>query len=359
MSRADRTILHLLPHPGGGGETYVDTLQLLPGYSAERHYLAPSAHPARAAPFLVPGALHVHLRARRFDLLHVHGEVASMFALPSLAGVPSIVTLHGLHLLRRSRGVQLRLARAGLRAVASRACSVICVSESELSEVVGVLRDPSARLVLIPNGVPVPALPTAADGLALRAELGIPPDTAIVLYVGALSEVKEPLVAVRAAADAVARGTRLVLLVVGDGPLRAAVKTAGGDHVRFLGQRQDVARFYAGADVFVLPSRREGMSYSLLEAMSFGAVPVVSDAPGNVEAVGEAGLIVPPGDADALSRALSSLLRDRCRLAEIGASARRRIADHFRFENMLDQTRRVYEEAWARRGARTLRARAS
>src|SRR3954468_15148701 len=100
--RSMRTGLHVLPHPGGGGETYVDSLAAMDGYRFERVHLG-----ERASGRAVVAALPVTIRrlARRFDLVHVHGESAAALCLPLAAIRPSLVTLHGLNLLRRSAGL--------------------------------------------------------------------------------------------------------------------------------------------------------------------------------------------------------------------------------------------------------------
>ncbi len=92
---AVRTVLHVLPHPGGGGETYVDALAAMEGYRFERLFLAPSPRPAKALRALPRTTLGVF---RAADVLHVHGEVAAGICLPVLAARRSVVTLHGLHL---------------------------------------------------------------------------------------------------------------------------------------------------------------------------------------------------------------------------------------------------------------------
>src|SRR6185437_7787989 len=108
-------------------------------------------------------------------------------------------------------------------------------------------------------------------------------------------ERKDPITAARAAAKV---REPLVFLIAGEGPLRPTLARFAEQHreVRLLGHRSDVDRLLAAADVFVLSSWREGFSYALLEAMSAGVVPVVSDAPGNPEAVGEAGVVFRRGD---------------------------------------------------------------
>jgi glycosyltransferase involved in cell wall biosynthesis len=165
------------------------------------------------------------------------------------------------------------------------------------------------------------------------------------VFVGSLDERKDPLTAARAAADVARDGPQLVLLVVGDGPLRRQLEQVARESraVRLLGFRSDVRAILAAADFFVLPSHREGLSYGVLEAMSLGLPTVVSDAPGNPEAVGETGIVVRRGDTPGFANAFRRLLSDEERKT-LGARARERIEHRFTAEGMVRRTRRVYEK---------------
>src|SRR5205823_78772 len=144
-------------------------------------------------------------------------------------------------------------------------------------------------------------------------------------FVGSLEEHKDPLTVVRAAQDAVAAGAPLCMLVVGDGPLRSVLEQAARESagaVRLLGERSDVLRLLAAADFFCLASRREGLASALLEAMSLGIAAVVSDVPGNREAVGDAGLLVPFGERAAFAAAFARICANPAGRASLGARGR-------------------------------------
>jgi glycosyltransferase involved in cell wall biosynthesis len=343
-----KTVLHVLPHPGGGGETYVDSLSLMDGYHSDRLHLAPSTTRAVALRAILAGWLAAQRSARSHDLLHVHGEVASTICLLSLATRPSVVTFNGLHLLRRLDGAARRAAKANLRAIVRAASRTICVSESEYSDVLevggtGVDR----RVVMIHNGI-TPLSPASLEERATaRAEFGVPEGALTGVWLAGLDKHKDPVVAARAAIK-VAREGPLALLVAGDGPLRPELERLAlegkGDVIRVLGHRRDARRVLAAADFFVLSSHREGLSYALLEAMSMGLPPVVSDAPGNPEAVGDAGIVVPRGDVAGFAKAFRRLLRDLPERLALGERARERVAHHFRAEDMVSRTREVYDE---------------
>ena len=112
--------------------------------------------------------------------------------------------------------------------------------------------------------------------------------------------------------------------------------------VRVLGHRDDVPRLLRAADVFVLTSRREGLSLSLLEAMAHRLAPVVTDVPENVEAVGDAGTVF--GEEDDLVAALRRLAENPAERGALGERARQRVAALFDAEAMVERTRAVYDE---------------
>jgi glycosyltransferase involved in cell wall biosynthesis len=340
-----RRVLHVLPHPGGGGETYIDLLSGMEGYAFERTFLAPAA----GSPASVPAnALAAQWAALGADLVHVHGEIAAAACLPALAMKPAVVTLHGLHFLRRSQGIAREGAAASLALIIRAASRTICVAASEAVDAVAAVGEwARARLMVIPNGVSLPPVLDANERRAARVALGLAEDVAVGAMVSALDEHKGALTAARAARQARDGGTPLVILLAGEGPMRAAIESEAGDAVRLLGQQRDVRRVLAAADFFVLPSQREGLSFALLEAMALGLAPIVSDAAGNVEAVGDTGVVVPYGDAASLAAALVRLARDAKERGLLGTRARERVETNFRADEMLRRTREVYETAIA------------
>ncbi len=222
---------------------------------------------------------------------------------------------------------------------------VVCTSAAERDELAALLGpDLAQRLAVVHNGVSVaPDDPGAR--VAARAELGLGGDDVAALFLGELEARKAPLVAVAAARRAASEGAPLVLLVAGDGPQAGAVGAWRSDIIRPLGFRRDPERLLAAADIFVLPSEREGLSFAVLEAMAAGLAMVVSDGPGNPEAVGDAGVVVPFGDVAALAAALGDLARDPARRERLGAAARERVRAEFGVQRMLGGVAAAYAAA--------------
>lgn len=350
-----RSVLHVLPHPGGGGETYVDTLERMPGFEFERLFLAPSPEPREALRALCESALALQLRARKHHLVHVHGEVASGLALPSLALRPSVVTLNGLHLVRRLAGLPRLAAAANLRLVVTTATRTICVSNAERSQTLAFVGARSARrLLMIPNSVDVPATPAAERRAGARFGLGLGPDVVVGAWIGSTDVRKDPLLAAEAAMEVARSGLPFTLLVAGDGPLRPSLEQLAARSegaVRVLGRRRDVSDVLAASDLFVVTSHREGLPYALLEGMANGLPAVVSDEPGTVEAMGEGGLVVGESRIDAFAHALGELVRNEPLRLDLGRRAHARVASIYRAEDMVEKTRIVYRTVIDERGA--------
>jgi len=337
------TVLHVLPHRGGGAETYIDVLGRLDGFDHGRAALSRGPTPLSAAASLPTGYPGLVRAARRADIVHAHGDVAAALALALLRGRPSVVTTHGLHFLRRAEGARRAVAERAIGAVARAATRIVCTSYTEHEELTALLSPALApKLVTVRNGIELPAVVSSADRATARAALGVAQADVVALFLGEMSERKGVLVAAAAAARARADGAPVVLLVAGEGPQAGELRRRAADGVRPLGFCSDVERLLRAADLFVAPSTREGLSYAVLEAMGHGLAMVVSDGAGNPEAVGDAGVVVRAGDVGGFCDALASLARDGAERRRLGAAARERARTAFSVEAMLEGTRDVY-----------------
>lgn len=339
------TVLHVLPHRGGGAETHLDLLEAAGGPRHVRRALSDGRTPAEALRSL-PRRYGALVRGvRRADLVHVHGDMAAVLSLPLQRPGPAVWTTHGLHALRRMEGPAGALVRAGLRAACARCAATICTSAAERDELRAQLRPAlHDRLTVVHNGVPIRPPATAEERAAARRAHGLG-DELVVLFLGELHPRKGPALAVEAVGAARRDGADAVLLVAGEGPLLGTLRAEAGEHVRVLGRSDDPAGLLAAADVLVMPSEREGLSMAVLEAMERGLVCVVSDGPGNPEAVGEAGIVVSREDAAALAGALHALGTDPARRRALAAAARERAERSFSAERFVEETLAVYRAA--------------
>lgn len=259
----------------------------------------------------------------RPDVVHAHGYKAAAAALPwaRLRRVPLVVTWHNAVLGAGPQAVAGRL----LQRLVARGADLTLGASSDLVEEA---RRCGARAVTLAP-VAAPRLPPAAvPRAATRAALGLGERDVLVVTVGRLAPQKN-LGMVLDVAAALADLPHTQFVIAGDGPLRTelvARARADGSRVRLLGRVDDVASLLAAADVALLTSTWEARALVAQEALLAG-LPLVSTRVGGIEElVGDAALLVGPGDVPAAAQAVRSLLQDPARATALAAAGRRRAA---------------------------------
>lgn len=325
------------------------------------------------------GAARVMLRelwrlVRWCDVIHIHGVSTKnvlVTAMAKLVGRPIVLSLHTMGAdepepVRRTGALAWWAFRS-----ASRYLGVSPVlTRSALAAGL-----PSDAVELVPNGIDtgrfLPA--SAAERRALRRAAGHDDAIPLILFVGFFSHDKQPRVLFDAwrrlfddhhidAAVWFVGATKSDYFEI-DGSLadlmRADAAASGrAERVVFTGQVHDVHRYFRLADVFVLPSRREGLPVALMEAMSCALPCVASRLPGATDTLiedGVSGVLVPPGDVPAVTAALAALLIDPARASALGAAARQVVLDRFANEQIAERWLRSYETVLA--GGRDFRLR--
>lgn len=300
------------------------------------------------------GRLARLMREHRIDVVNGHNPTGALYGTLAarLAGVPVVVrTEHSIHY--EGRGFRAYgPIEALLTALSDR---VICVCEASRRSHAPRFGWASDRFVTILNGISE-GVATEARADARRA-LGIPEPARMALTVGSLTPQKSQDRLLRAFAEGARAVPGGLLCIVGEGrlesDLRALQASLGlGECVRFVGAREDIPRWMAACDLFVLSSSREGLSITLLEAMRAARACVATDVGGNAEAVadGETGRIVPDGDTRALGAAIAGLLAEPGRCELLGLAGAARFADRFTASRMVRETEALYREALRRRG---------
>lgn len=192
----------------------------------------------------------------------------------------------------------------------------------------------------------------------LRADLGIPQDATVLLFVGRVHPDKGVAELAQAFDAVAARHPSLHLVVVGPEEGGGALVEAGAvrhrGRIHAVGHRPDPQLFMAASDIFCLPSYREGFGLTLIEAAASGLPSVATRIYGITDAVddGTSGLLVPPRDAGALARAIEELVADSALRVRMGLAARERVQRLFDRRMLLEDWVRLYERQGALARAR-------
>lgn len=290
------------------------------------------------------------IRDGRFDVVHTHTSKAG--ALGRIAArmtrAPVVVhTPHG-HVFDGYFGpLSTRVFTEIERVLARWTDAMVAIS--------GTCREDHLRLdigrgesfVVIPSGIPT-ASPAERANARRILEAG---DEVVVGCVGRLAPIKGQDLLLEAFARVVPRHPDARLVLVGDGPSRATLESRAerlglNGSVAFLGLRADAPELLPGFDLYVQPSLNEGMGRALAQAMAVGLPPIVSDAPGPRELIGDsgAGVIFPVGDVGALTDALDALLHHPSARHALGEAARRRSSEFWTEKEMVDALERLYFE---------------
>jgi len=298
---------------------------------------------------LDPVLLSLELGGKGIDVYH-----STQLSLPARRRFAAVVTIHDLApLLWPAHYLRLPYSRVGHAwqyALARRADAVIAVSQATKQDVVERLRVPDERVTVVPEAVDSDfAPPPAEEGRALARSRFAVPDR-YVLYVGQFDPRKNVGGLLRAFAAAADRDSDLRLVIVGDlgklsSHLRDALETerVPRDRVIVTGfvDEPTLAALYAGAECLLHAAFLEGFGLTALEALAAGT-PVVGYAGGAVaEVVGDAGLLVPSGDEDALANALGRYLDDEPLRTSLRGRTRAR-AGAFSWDRAADETLAVY-----------------
>ena len=325
----------------------------LAGVDVHRVWAVPKAG-RFSATFLPSLARFLLLHGRRYDIWHVHQAFYS-------AGVAlSIAQVLGRKCIVKAAAsgpygdlARLRRIRMGswVRRALPQADAVISLNEELTQELLTARIDPG-RIRCIPNGVDCARFrpPSAEQRREARSTLGILPQQSLVLFAGRLAEDKGVgyLLDAWRTIEQSSDGDSLTLVLAGAELHQGEFRNRGERELRrarFVGKVPDVRPLLHAADVLVLPSLTEGLSNIALEAMASG-LPVVGTAIGGLKEQitnGITGLLIPPRDADALVRAVTTLLRDAALRSEIGAAARVSVERRYSLASVVDAYEELYD----------------
>lgn len=305
------------------------------------------------------------MREEKYDLVHTHAPVASVLGrvAAKLAGVPRIVyTAHGFYFHENMPRQKYALYHGVEKAVAQITDRILVQSQEDFDTAVTTGLGSAEKVRYLGNGIDLsrfdPGAVTEATRRRLRAELGVPNEHGPLIGItGRITEEKGFGELVDALSTMRKEFPKAHLIVIG-GQLSTErdtfqdrlvdfIEDGGLDaQVTFAGFRDDVPDLLALLDLFVLPSYREGLPRSVLEAMAMELPVVATQIRGCREAVadGVTGLLVPPRDSVALARAMARVLRDSELARRFGKAGRERVKTTFDERFVFARLEKIYVE---------------
>ena len=300
------------------------------------------------------------LRERQIDLVHSHnwGTLVETVIARRRAGVTThIHAEHGLELSDlRIRRWRFKARRAAMRWALNRTNAVVVVDESVREKLVqrsGIVPD---KITVVQNGVELSNLKNARSRASeIRASLEFSDDAMLLGSVGRLAPVKDFGTAIDAVAELRQKGRPAHLVLVGDGPERAALLEHSNQcgieqFVHLVGQQEDVAAWYSAMDVYLNSSVSEGMNLAIMEAMAAGVPSVVTDVGANAVLVaGElaCGLVVRPGESSDMANAVDRLLANEQLREEMSKNAQLVYRRNYSTAAMTDRYVALYQKCSA------------
>ena len=295
--------------------------------------------------------------------MHSYNFYPNVFAIPAARLARTPVVLASI----RDTGAQLTPRQRRVQRFACRLADHILVNAEAVRQWLTAEGYDPTRISVIRNGLDLSRFTPGAHDTALRRELGVPDRAPLVAMLSRLSRLKGVEDFLDAAATVAQRFGEAHFLVIGDNidpdgsryrrELESRAARLGlQKRVIFTGFRLDVPRLLSAVSVSVLPSLSEGLSNTILESMAAGAPVVATRVGGSPEALedGVDGLLVPPRDSAALSRAIGWVLEHPEAARDLGRRARARVAEEFSLARMIRETECLYArllESPARRKA--------
>jgi glycosyltransferase involved in cell wall biosynthesis len=305
---------------------------------------------ARKLDFVSIRQLRAHLRQGRFDVVHTHSGIDAWIGgiAAKWAGTPALV---------RTRHLFMPFHRSPLNFVHYLPDRLFCLGDTMRTMLVDECGFPDREVVNIPTGIDFGQFRPSRNRSEVRAELGVGDDEFLVLVVGVLRGVKRHDIAIDGFARFLKAGGRGRLVLAGDGPMRSnmeeLVRSLGiEDQARLLGHRTDVPDLMGAADTLLLTSRSEAQSQALTQGIGLG-IPAVATAVGGVPEVvvhERTGLLVPPGDPDAVAIALHRLADNPTLRRQLGDAGREHANRRYSLAAMLDATEAAYRTVLEEKG---------
>lgn len=360
-------IVHVIDHLGAGGaqefllnlvgatsrsrfRMEVCTLHGWGPYAEELETLRIPVYSLSGSKFdpFIPFRLWRFLSHTRYGILHLHLSASILFGCLAgrLARVPKIIaTIHAL----RNQSLPWVFPLYGLLSrLMDRLVAEASLSRRELAEA-GV-PDEKIETIILGTDTTLAANASADRASKVRREFGIAQEEPLILNIARLHKHKGQIHLLRVMKELLREWPSAKLLIVGDGPLRTSLEKAARqlsltNDVIFAGFRRDLADLYSACDLVVVPSVKEGLGMTTIQAMAWGKPVVAFEVGALSEAVidGETGYLVPAKDHEALLRAIAALLGDPVLRVSLGSQAKALVEEKFALHTMVKEYERLYE----------------
>ncbi|MBU2544930.1 glycosyltransferase family 4 protein [Patescibacteria group bacterium] len=303
--------------------------------------------------------LYFYFKKEKFDIVHTHTPVPGLLGqlAAKMAGVPIIInTIHGFYFADSSNFLKRNFYAFIEKLSAKFSDSILSVSQGIIDTAIEEKICREDLLHYLGRDIDIdrfnPDKFSTDFILQKKKELGINPDKRVIGIVGRLVKEKGYLELFQAFKDVLKRFPNTSLLIIGPEESKKKDKInsnlikilATKKNIFFLGQRTDVDELYALMDIFVLPSYREGIGASILEASAMGKPVISTNIPGCREAVDEkkTGILVPAKDSEKLAEAIIYLFENPEKAKQFGQAGREKIKREFSGNIVLDRIEKEY-----------------
>ena len=283
------------------------------------------------------------IKEKKIDIIHANTRVTQVLAclVGRLSGVPFVSTCHGFFKTRFSRRISPCWGQ-----------KVIAISRQVKEHLVNDFKVSEEKIRVIHNGINIEKFivhnPRAQAEAKIKLDLGSGP---VIGIVARLSDVKGHIYLIEAMKKVLQDFPDAQLVIAGDGKMKDTLVSLSGrlgieKSVFFIPTLADTLVVLSALDLFVLPSLKEGLGLSLMEAMAC-SICVIGSNIGGIKTLirdGYNGILVEPKDVNGLYVAISGLLKDPSKMKALGDNARNFIAGNFSLEQMILQTKGVYQE---------------
>jgi len=286
------------------------------------------------------------IRQNKIDIIHTHltdADIVGRFA-GLITRIPVITTIHN----EPKRFISLRIDRRVLNYLTALYLTthLVAVSEFLRQKFIEEWKIPAAKISTVYNAIDVSMF--LEIPVVRKRKLGAQNFT--ITNVGSLSKQKAQHILLHAAKKVLAEFPEAKILIVGQGKMEDELKQLAGQleltkQVVFTGMRRDIKDILASSDVFVMSSLWEGLPLSAIEAMASACATILTDVGGNRELIEheKSGLLVPPGDSNALADAILSVLWDEGRRLSFARQARAAVVEKFDINSLVREYEKLYQ----------------